>query len=67
LTGSGAGSDCSASLSGLGSKGRELDGGLAHAGREEVKAQVPGLVAILEGDANAGPEAFLRFAFAALP
>jgi len=52
-------------LLGLGVEGAQLDRGFAHARRDEVEAQVPGLVAILEGDADARPEAFLVFAFAA--
>jgi len=47
-------------LLGLGVEGAQLDRGLAHAGRDEVEAQVPGLVAILEGDADARPGGRLR-------
>src|SRR5215469_635839 len=43
----------------------ELDRGLAHAGRDVVEAQVPGAVAIFEGDADARPEGLLVVSFAA--
>jgi hypothetical protein len=65
--GSGAGSGSEESLSGLGSKGRSWIVVSPMRVGKKWQAQVPGLIAILEGDADARPEAFLRFALPALP